>query len=96
MRYASLGKRDANERPIFDALAAAGCKPVRGTDCDIFCISRTDLRGMLIEIKVPGQTRSLTKLQIGLREIFQDRYAVVDSVDSALAAVGVAHTEGRK
>lgn len=88
-RYASIGKRDANEQPIFDALQKAGCFPVRGTDVDIFCKSRIDQKGVLLEIKVPGRKKNLTQLQKDLREIFQDRYLVVDSVESALRATGV-------
>lgn len=91
-RYASLGKRDSNEGPIFDALQSAGCFPVRGTDVDIFCISRTDLKGLLIEIKTVGNKRRLTQLQRDLKEIFKDRYIVCDSVASALQAVGVRET----
>lgn len=80
-------QRDANELAIFRALQAAHCKPVRGNDCDIYCISRADLKGMLIEVKNgKGQMR---KIQTELREIFQDRYVVARSPAEALAACGV-------
>lgn len=88
MRYASIGKRDANEAPIFEALQKAGCFPVRGTDVDIFCRRKPDRVGVMIEVKIPGKKRRLTQLQKDLREIFQDRYHVVESVEDALKAVG--------
>lgn len=87
MRYASLGKRDANEKEIHDALVKAGCTVTRGTDCDLF-VRRNCGGPLLMEIKVPGQERALTQLQLRLREIFGEQYVVVSSVDEALRACG--------
>lgn len=82
-------QRDQNDLAIFRALKAAGCKPIRGRDADIFCISRTDMQGMLLEVKVPKKRNQLRPIQKELRDIFQSRYRVVTSVDEALEAVGV-------
>jgi hypothetical protein len=80
-------KRDANDLEIFKALKAAHCKPVRGTDCDIYAISRTDLKGVLIEVKT--EKGRLRPLQVELAALFQERYHVVRSVNEALRACGV-------
>lgn len=85
-RYASLGKRDANEKPIVDALREVGCEVVSGTDVDLF-VKRGDL-AKLMEVKVPGAIH-LTELQKKLAAMFRDQYVVVQTVDEALKAVGV-------
>lgn len=86
-RYASLGKRDANDKEVFDALAAAGCDPERFTDFDI-AAKHIDGHGLMIEVKVPGQERALKPLQRRLRDIFGDRYIVASSAEAALRALG--------
>ncbi len=83
-------KRDHNDLEIFNALKDAHCSPVRGTDVDIFAISRTDSRGVLLEVK-SGKGR-LRPIQKQLQAIFGDRYCVVRSVPEALAACGIRET----
>jgi hypothetical protein len=85
MRFAC--KRDQNEFEIFAALKAAHCQPVRGTDCDLYAISRTDMRGVLLEVKT--EKGRLRPIQKQLQAIFGERYKVVRSVPEALAACGV-------
>lgn len=82
-------KRDVGDLEIFRALEQCGAKPVRGRDCDIYARSLTDLRGLLLEVKAPGKRKNLRPIQRELQELFQSRYIVVESVDEALAAVGV-------
>jgi hypothetical protein len=83
-------KRDANDKSIFDALKAAHCNPVRGNDSDIYCISRTDLKGLLIEVKT--EKGRLRPIQKQLQAIFGERYRVVRSVAEALEACGIRET----
>jgi hypothetical protein len=80
-------KRDANDLEIFAALKAAHCKPVRGNDCDIYAMSRTDLKGVLIEVK--SEKGVLRPIQRELQAIFGERYKICRSVDDALKACGV-------
>jgi hypothetical protein len=86
MRFAK--QRDACDLAIFKALQAAGRKPVRGNDVDIFCLG-IDSRGVLIECKVPGKRNRLRPIQVKLKELFGDRYQVVTNVDEALLACGI-------
>jgi hypothetical protein len=96
-RYQSLGKRDAVEADIVDALKKVGCDVERGTDCDLFVKPTMVMGGtlfsnprpMLMEIKIPGQESNLTKLQVRIKAIFGSQYVVVSSIDAALKAVGV-------
>lgn len=80
-------KRDAVDLEIFRALQAAHCKPVRGNDCDIYAMSRADLKGLLLEVK--SKTGTLRPIQKSLQELFGARYFVVRTVSEALAACGV-------
>jgi hypothetical protein len=80
-------KRDANDLEIFRALQDAFCDPVRGNDCDIYCKSRADMKGLMLEVK--SKSGTLRPIQKSLQELFQDRYRVVRSVSEALAACGV-------
>lgn len=80
-------QRDANEPDIFLALRIAGCEPVRCTDFDIGARG-ADGEGHMVEVKVPGEEKSLTPLQVKLREIFGRRYHVVTSAEQALRALG--------
>ncbi len=80
-------KRDANDLEIFNALKDAHCSPVRGTDVDIFAISRTDQRGILLEVK--SEKGALRPIQKQLQAIFGERYKIVRSVSEALEACGV-------
>jgi hypothetical protein len=82
-------QRDKNEMEIFRALQAAHCKPVRGRDVDIFAMSRTDMQGVLIEVKRPGKRKQLRPIQIELRALFGSRYVVCCTPDEALRACGV-------
>lgn len=87
MRHAL--KRDFVDLEIFRALEAAGCKPVRGRDVDLFAISRTDLQGVLLEVKDPKRRNNLRPIQKALKELFGSRYVVVTSVSEALEACGI-------
>jgi hypothetical protein len=80
-------KRDFGDKAIYDALKAAHCDPVRGNDCDIYCKSRADMKGLMLEVK--SKTGTLRPIQKSLQALFQDRYRVVRSVSEALAACGV-------
>lgn len=80
-------KHDANHLEIFRALQAAGAKPIHGRDVDIYAQSRTDLRGVLIEVKSANGT--LRPIQKSLQELFGDRYVICRSVEDALRACGV-------
>lgn len=79
-------KRDSNEKEIFQALEQAYCRPIRGSDADIYC-QHVDGRGLLLEVKT--KAGRLRKIQHELAGIFKDRYYVVRSVSDALSACGV-------
>jgi hypothetical protein len=87
VRYANLGKRDANEPDVFKALEKAGCEPFRLTDIDIVAKDALGV-GQMIEVKVPGQELSLTPIQKKLAAMFGERYHVVSSAEAALKAMG--------
>lgn len=88
MRHARA--RDRTEMAIFNALMDAHASPLRGTDVDIYAVSRADMQGVLIEVKTPQTRNRLRPIQIELRKRFGSRYVVVTSVQEALQAVGVA------
>jgi hypothetical protein len=78
-------RRDENEKIIFDALRVAGCEPKRFTDFDIGARHFLGY-GVLLEVKT--RTGKLREKQEWLRDMFKDRYHVVRTVESALAACG--------
>jgi hypothetical protein len=95
-RPGSIGKRDANEREIIDALVAVGCcvKQLHDAGCDLIA-ARRGWNVTLIEIKdgrkVPSKRKPTPKekrwiLDFGAIGV---TLHVVTNVPEALAAVGL-------
>lgn len=82
-------KRDANEREIINALEAAGCTVLQESKIDLI-VGRTMPDGMkrnfALEVKMPGKRDDLKPSQIKLKTTWKGHYAIVTSIDEALAA----------
>jgi hypothetical protein len=90
-RYAN--RRDANEPEIVKALREIGCDVMYWDDCDL--IVGRNRRTLLLECKdgdKPPSARKLTPNQIILRDTWRGHYAVVKSIDEAIAEV-LEHTK---
>jgi hypothetical protein len=88
MKRAHLGRRDANEKPIADALRKAGCEVTHGKDVDLWVKRPATGLSKMIEVKMPGEELSLTPLQLKLAQMWQNDYCVVSSPERALAVMG--------
>lgn len=95
-----LGRRDANEAEIIDALRSHGCSVVQldhPTDLLVGRIRRLPLGvNFLLEVKDPAKKpseRRLTERELEFAESWRGQYAVVETVSDALAAVGLARGE---
>lgn len=85
-RYAA--RRDANEGEIVKALLAIGCSVMRVDSVDLI-VGRAGVN-YLLECKDGRKTagnRPLTPAQVKLRAGWRGQYAVVTSVEEALAVV---------
>jgi hypothetical protein len=96
MRQAA--KRDANEKEIVKALAAAGCSVTQlsGPGIPDLLVSRAGVN-YLLEIKDPAQPpckQVLTPMQEIWHRDWRGQKAVVKTVDEALAAVGLSVKDG--
>ncbi len=85
MRYAK--RRDENEAEIVQALETAGCT-VRRSDIVDLLVGRCG-RSMLLEIKREGEPVRLRPIQKWFRTEWKGQYAVVQTVEQALRAVGL-------
>lgn len=86
-RYAK--QRDENEPGIVEALEKAGCDVLRANDVDL--IVGLARRNYLLEVKRPKRATEsrLRPIQKRLRDNWRGHYAIVTTVDEALAAVGL-------
>lgn len=84
MRYAKA--RDINEPAIIEALEKAGCDVLRSDIVDLI-VGRLG-RSMLLEIKREGPIK-LRPIQKRLRESWRGHYAIVQTAEQALKAVGL-------
>jgi len=81
-------KRDGNEPEIVAALEAAACDVVRTSTPGDLVVGRAG-RNYLLEVKNPKGRRKLTTEQLIFLKNWRGQYAVVETVDEALAAVGL-------
>jgi hypothetical protein len=91
MRQAA--KRDANEKEIVKALAAAGCSVTQlsGPGIPDLLVSRAGVN-YLLEVKDPAQPackQALTPLQEIWHRDWRGQKAVVKTIEEALIAVGL-------
>lgn len=86
-RYAK--RRDQNEGAIREALERAGCDVLQGHDVDLY-VGRAG-RSYFVEVKRPDRATEsrLRPIQKRLRDNWRGHYAIVTTVDEALAAVGL-------
>lgn len=86
-RYAK--RRDQNEGAIREALERAGCDVIQTDEIDLVC-GRAG-RSFLLECKRPDRASEsrLRPTQKRLRDNWRGHYAIVTTVDEALAAVGL-------
>lgn len=88
-RYAN--RKDANQGPIVDALREAGCSvEVMHTPCDL--LVGIAGKNVLLELKdgaKPPSARKLTKDQIEFRKNWRGQFAVVETIEQAIKAVGL-------
>lgn len=86
-RYAK--RRDQNEGAIREALERAGCDVIQTDEIDLVC-GRAGL-SFLLECKHPDRATEsrLRPTQKRLRDNWRGHYAIVTTVDEALAAVGL-------
>lgn len=87
-RYRRLGRRDANEGPIIDALRGMGCSVKQTHDFDLV----VGLAGytMLIEVKDPSKSpsaRNLTPEQKKFQAEWRGHYAVAYTPEDAIHIV---------
>lgn len=89
LRYAR--RRDLNEPEIVQALEACACDVLRASDVDLI-VGRAG-RTFLLEVKRPKRAveSRISPIQKRLRSGWRGHYAIVQSVEQALAAVGL-HT----
>lgn len=80
-RYAK--RRDANETDIVDALSGIGCSILQADVCDLLVGFRG--RSYLLEVKMPKG--ELKPSQKRIQAEWRGQYAVVRSVEQALAVV---------
>jgi hypothetical protein len=93
----TYGKRDAGHFEIKTGLINAGrpvkdCAGFAGLGCDLIA-EHVDGYAMFLEVKKPGPPSVRNRLspsEIELRSLFPQFYRVVQSVEEALAAVGLA------
>ena len=87
-RYRKLGRRDANEGPIIDALRAFGCSVKQTHDFDLVCGYRG--KNVILEVKDPAKppsARKLTEDQAQFIATWRGQYAVVHSPEEAIREV---------
>lgn len=85
----ATGKKDDNQGEIVNALWAIGCTVVvMHTPCDLLVGYRG--RNVLLEVKdgnKPPSARKQTEAQVIFQAGWRGQYAVVKTVDEAIAAV---------
>jgi len=77
-------KRDANERPIIEALEAVGASVEQAGFCDLIVGYRGD--NYLLEVK--GKRGRLQASQRRLLDEWRGQYAIVRTIDEALKVIG--------
>jgi hypothetical protein len=79
-------ERDGNEQEIVDALQAIGCT-VQRLDVPVDLLVGYQARNFLMEIKMPGKEKALTKLQEKFIPEWHGQVRVVTTVDEAIRLV---------
>jgi Holliday junction resolvase len=81
-------RRDLSEPQIVAALEKAGCDVLRASDVDLI-VGRAGAT-YLVECKTPGKdAKRLRPIQKRLRSSWRGHYAIVETPEQALCAVGL-------
>ena len=87
-RYRRLGRRDANEGPIIDALRGMGCSVKQTHDFDL--VVGYQGRNIIIEVKDPAKSPSARKLtpdQVKFKAEWRGQYDVAYTPEDAIHIV---------